>query len=332
MRKIFEKLMEMTSGIKHKLFSSESFNVRFLSFAFSPTRWFIFLERSAMVVIILLFALILWVFPISLIVAPFYSSTHSKQVDWVVKYKTNVGLTTTNSIRDNIIKLEDRLVTNFFAVRWWIDNRENEQIGLIQMYRVALYMLENHLGRNRGSGGANKCLESARADINADYTLPIFTSYNTRLRSAIENIDCYTKQLVDDKSKSMNNKKAVFVVNSDNLAEVLDKLKQQLQTNLKNPESIGFFEQDDTYFVIRGNLIAIYTFLKGIDHDFKDKMVDKTSYEENFLPILELLEEAIALKPDVIVWEVFGDLSELIAKSRLITDKMGELRDKLRKG
>lgn len=30
----------------------------------------------------------------------------------------------------------------------------------------------------------------------------------------------------------MENKKAVFIVNSDNLAETLDKMKQQLQTTL----------------------------------------------------------------------------------------------------
>ncbi len=315
-------------------FGIPSFNYKgkpIIPFLFSPRRWLIFLERLSVGLIVSLLAIILWVFPVSLFVAPFYSFTHSDKVEEFVIYDGAEGLTTANALRDGLIYLEDSLVTNFFGVRNWIDNAENEQIGMIEMYRISAYMLENHLGRNRGSGGANECLKSARADINADYTIPLFTSYNTRLESAIRNIDCYTKQLLEDQSKSMNDKRAVFIVNSDNLAEALDKIKQQLDNPIEASKNMSFFEQDDVFYQIRGNLIAMYIFLKGIDHDFRDKMIDKTLYEQNFTPVLILLEEAIAYNP-IVILNAFGHVDKLTAISLDIVKKMGELRDKLKKG
>ena len=49
----------------------------------------------------------------------------------------------------------------------------------------------------------------------------------------------------------MNSKRAVFIVNSDNLAEVLDKLKQQLQTNIMIQPN--FFSQDDKFYRLKNS-------------------------------------------------------------------------------
>jgi len=332
-KKIKKRFFDIKDYIEEKLSDlQDNIIVDSVLFIFSPKRWYIFGERSFMLIVVALIGFVLWICIGSLIVAPFYSLTASKTLDKVTIHDSQPGITTVNSLKDRLVLLVDEgLITNFVGVRFWIDNRKEEQIGEIEMYRVQTNVLENNLARNRGSGGANKCLERARADIYADLALPMFTSYTTRMKGTISGLDCYVKQLNEDQNKDMISKRAVFIVNSDNLAEALNKMKQQLQTNLKNSENLSFFNQDNKFFRIRGNLIALSYFLKGIEHDFKEKMADKSSYDENFIPILQLLEEVIEIKP-FIIWQGVGHLSKITSKSNEIAMKLQELRDKLKDG
>lgn len=301
----------------------------FLSYLLNYKEWGIFLKRFLLLIILAVLAFILWFFPISLIVAPFYSITTDK-VPVIKTYKNLAGETTTNALKSGLQNLLDEgLVTNFVGVRTWIDNKYYEQVGEIEMYRIGLYTLENNLARNRGTGGANENIVQARSDVYADFRIPMFTSYSTRLKEAIANIDIYLKQLKEDKNKSMAKKRAVFIVNSDNLAVALDRLKQQLQTNLMLKTT--FSTQDDKFYRIKGNLIAMYYILKGIEYDFKGKMIDKTSYEENFVPMMNLLKQAIA-QNHIVILESLGHLSKLVKDASLISQKLAELRDKLRNG
>lgn len=301
----------------------------FADYAFNWKEWGIFLKRGVSLVLIAAIAAGLWFFPISLFVAPFYSWT-TGDVKPVTVYKDLEGKTTVMSVRNGLKELLDEgLVTNFLGVRTWIDNRYYEQVGEIEIYRVAVNTLENNLARNRGTGGANPNFVQARADVYADYELPYFTSYSTRLKQAIGSMDEYLIELKADQNVPMNKKKAVFIVNSDNLAEVLDKMKQQLQTNLIG--ETNFFTEDDKFYRIRGNLIAMYKFLQGIDYDFKGKMIDKTSYEENFVPIMESLKKAIDRNP-LVIMEVLGHVSKIEKDANVIAQKLAELRDKLRNG
>jgi len=302
---------------------------KIFSYIFNAKEWGIFVKRLFSLVIIALLSFFVWLFPVSLIVAPFYSITTTKSN--VVKIHKEInGKTTIMSLQYGLQDLLDEgLVTNFTGVNLWIDNKYYEQIGQLEMYRIAINTLENNLARNRGTGGANKYLVQARSDIYADYELPIFTSYSTRLKQAIQNIQKYTKQLKEDSAKQMNDKRAVFIVNSDNLAEVIDKLKQQLQTNIMIKSN--FFSDDDKFYRIKGNLIAMQKFLQGIEYDFKDKMVDKSSYKENFVPLLQIIESAIA-QNHIVILESFGHVSKLEKDANIIAQKLGELRDKLRNG
>jgi hypothetical protein len=301
----------------------------FINYLTDFQEWKIFIKRFLSLGLIAIIAFFLWIFPLSLFIAPFYSITTTTPPKIEI-YNDLVGKTTVKAVQKNIDDLLDAgLVTNFTGVNIWIDNKYYEQVGQIEMLRIAVNTLENNLARNRGTGGANKYLVQARSDIYADYTLPIFTSYTTRLKQARSNIDKYLAQLSKDSTKDMNSKEALFIINSDNLAEVLDKIKQQLQTNIMLKQS--FFTGDDKFYRLKGNLIAMYQFLKGIDTDFKDKMIDKTSYEENFVPLLQLMEKAIGQNHFVIL-ETFGHISKLEKEVNLIAQKLGELRDKLRNG
>lgn len=301
---------------------------KIVKYIFDFYEWKIFVKRFLSLGVIAVVSFVLWLFPLSLIVAPFYSMTTTK-VEKITHYD-EVGETTIKSVQRIIDDLlDDGLVTNFTGVNFWIDNKYYQQVGEIEMLRIAINSLENNISRNRGTGGANKYLVQARSDVYADFGIPLFTSYSTRLKQANEHISNYLEQLQEDNSKDMNSKRAVFIVNSDNLAEVLDKLKQQLQTNIMIQPN--FFSQDDKFYRLKGNLIVMYKFLQGIDADFKNKMIDKTSYEENFVPLLELMEKSIA-QNHFIVLETFGHVSKLEKEVNLIAQKLGELRDKLKNG
>ena len=298
-------------------------------YLFDYSEWFIFAKRLLILIIMIIGSLLLWLFPLSLLVAPFYSATLDTTPP-ITKHKDLVGKTTLKSVQQNIQTLLDEgLVTNFTGVNLYIDNKFFEQVGQIEMIRIAINTLENNLARNRGTGGANRYLVQARSDVYADYKLPVFTSYTTRLKQTSKNIDKYLVSLADDDTKPMNEKEAVFIVNSDNLAEVLDKLKQQLQTNAIAPSS--FFTHDDKFYHLKGNLIAMHYFLSGIDFDFKTKLEDKTSYQENFIPLLASIKEAIAQNHWFIL-ESLGHVSKLEKEANIIAQKLGELRDKLKNG
>lgn len=291
--------------------------------------WYIFLKQSTILIAILLAGFATW-FILSLFVAPFYSITKDGEIKGFQTYKLE-GETTTRSIQLGLKDLlNDGLITNFIGVRFFIDNKLNEQIGQIDMYRVALNTLENNLGRNRGTGGANGNLVQARSNIYADYSIPFFTSYSTYLDKTIKNLDNYLVKLDESKDLPMENKKAVFIVNSDNLAENLDRLKQQLQTTLAMKVD-NFTMVDNKFYQIRGNLLALDLILKGIDKDFKQKMIDKSCYNENFLPLMEDIKNG-AKSNHLIVLESFGDLSKMEKQGNIISQKLAELIDKLRKG
>jgi hypothetical protein len=302
---------------------------KFINFFFNLDEWKIFGKKFISIIIFVALCLVLWVFPLSLFVAPFYAIT--QDVPHNVKiHKETEGKTTTFAVADGIQNiLTESLVTNFFGIKTWIDNKYYQQVGEIEIYRIAVWTLENNLARNRGTGGANKSLVQARSDIYADYNLPIFTSFDTRLKQAINNLHNYVKKLEEDASLPMNKKQAVFIVNSDNLAEVLNKLKQQLQTNIM--VQTDFFSTDDKFYLLKGNLLALHQFLEGIRYDFKDKLKDKSSYEENFIPLLAQIKKAIG-QNHLIIMESFGHLSKISNEANVIAQKLAELRDKLKKG
>lgn len=298
---------------------------------FDKDGWITTVKKLSFLVILFIIIILSWRLVISAFVAPFYSSTVKvENMLKIDKYPELEGKTTVMSIKTGLEGMLDRgLVTNFFGVNKWIDNRINEEIGQLEIYRVAANVLENNLARNRGTGGANKYLVQARSELYADYELAAFTSYTTMLKRSLKNMDKYLDDLEKNKNIPMQDKTAVFIVNSDNLAESLDKIKQLIQTNLSR--KITFMDEDDKFYRIKGNLLATYYFLEGIDFDFKNKMIDKGSYNENFLPIKEAIIEA--LKQDhFVIMESLGHVSKIEKEANVICQKITELRDKLKQG
>ena len=300
-----------------------------MDFKIELKNWLIFFKQLLILIAVLFVLALSWI-GLSIFVAPFYSVTKSGEIQGFQTYNLE-GETTTRAIQTGLKDLlNDGLITNFVGVRNVIDNKLNEQIGEIDMFRVSLLSLENNLGRNRGTGGANEHLVQARSNIYADYSVPLFTSYTTLLTRTTTDLDKYLKRLELDKEVPMENKKAVFIVNSDNLAETLDKMKQQLQTTLAKKVE-NFTQVDDKFYQIRGNLLAMELIFKGLDKDFKNKMIDKSCYYENFLPIMEDIKNG-ARANHLIVLESFGDLSKMEKQGNIISQKLSELIDKLRKG
>ena len=158
----------------------------------------------------------------------------------------------------------------------------------------------------------------------------IHVKYNDKIATFHGEIGIDYFLMLANKIEWYQNKKAVFIVNSDNLAETLDKMKQQLQTTLAKKVE-NFTQVDDKFYQIRGNLLAMELIFKGLDKDFKNKMIDKSCYYENFLPIMEDIKNG-ARANHLIVLESFGDLSKIEKQGNIISQKLSELIDKLRKG
>lgn len=324
--------MERTSSTyKYLSFRNNPFLYFMFRNIFDKDGWIITIKKFSFILLFIIVILLAWRLIISAFVAPFYSQTVKvEKMIKIDKYPELEGKTTVMAMRSGLQEMLNRgLVVNFFGVNKWIDNRINEEIGQLEIFRVATNVLENNLARNRGTGGANKFLVQSRSELYADYELSAFTSYTTMLKRSLVNMDRYLLDLEKNKNTSETNKTAVFIVNSDNLAEALDKIKQLIQTNLSR--KITCMSEDDKFYKIKGNLLATYYVLEGIDFDFKNKMIDKGSYNENFIPIKEAIIQA--LKQDhLVIMESLGHVSKIENEANVICQKLTELRDKLRKG
>ena len=165
-----------------------------MDFKIELKNWLIFFKQL-LILIAILFVLALSWLGLSVFVAPFYSVTKSGEIKGFQTYNLE-GETTTRAIQTGLKDLlNDGLITNFVGVRNVIDNKLNEQIGEIDMFRVSLLSLENNLGRNRGTGGANEYLVKARSNIYADYSVYLFTSYTKLLTRTKTDLDKYLKRL-----------------------------------------------------------------------------------------------------------------------------------------
>jgi hypothetical protein len=303
----------------------KNFLLRFFSFLVDPNEWIIFFKRILALFTILLLLFFLWWFPISPVVSIFYSSTNYKYLS--VESDSNIKGTATIQGYKNIVKslLDKGLITDFIGVRYWIDNNYYQQIGIIEILRPAILGLENYLARNRSSGNTNTNIVMARGKINGDFKEPFFPSYSRNLKHVYSSLELYSTEL----SQSKNN--AVFIVNSDNLADFLDLLKKELMAN-NSQTSIDFMQEDNYYYRLRGKLIALRYIFDGIDKDFGDLLRTKGIYDTSFNELYNLIKEGSSHQPSIIISSDFSnDYTVMVSKITTISMKISELKDKLEK-
>jgi hypothetical protein len=316
----------------------------FYRFIFDWHEWGIFVKRQVAVIVLFLTILLVWLLLLSPIVAPFYSSTKSGLPDNITKYESVPGKTTVVALRDSIDDLNERgFVLSFPGIRNWIDNRQADEEGQITMAREIIFGIENNLATNKGTSGKSKSIEKARSELFQNFSYPKFTSldktrtmifdYDDSLTHTVEYINDYLIQLEKDIKLPMNKRKALFIVNSDNLSKVLNLIEARLYDSVKKSEGAVFFDADNHFYRMKGSLKLLERFLQGIEYDFLTKLKDKSCYDENFLPLLESIKDAKNMKSGMIISEfIFKDVSSLGNRVREIAKLVSDLSDKLNDG
>jgi hypothetical protein len=267
--------------------------------------------------------------------APLFSPfvmNENLDIDNIQTYE-GVGISTVNALQDPLKRITDGiLMTNLYGVRFWNDNRYNLQTGKFETYKYIYQSIRDFLGRNRSSNGANEFLINGYYRIATDSNALFYPNYDFQISKAITFLDKYNFDLEDDRDKEPGDKTAVFIVNSDNLADVLRLLRKHLMTEADTQRGITFLNADDDYDRLRGVLAVLYQFLAGLEGDFADKMKEKGAYKDNYVPLMTFIRETIIKRPFFVTEWISHDVSNLRGKAQSIGTKMGELANRLSDG
>ena len=280
---------------------------------------------------LILFFILAWLPFFAPLIAPFYMSTEPDIEQ--VKVYPGEGLSTIHGLLDPLERIADGiLMTNYFGVNDWDDNLYNQQIGFFVMYRQELLILRDYLARNRSSSGQNEHLVEAHNFISVDSEAMMPVNFDRQVRKTMKALKSYLKELEQNKASKNNFHSTVFIANPDNLAKSVRLLREQLLSVSNANADVDFMNADNNFYRLRGHLIALYQFLKGLETDFKAKMTEKGAYTDSYLPLISDLKEAISFQP-IFVMEWFKhDVSALRSRAQSITIKMNEFAEKLADG
>lgn len=306
---------------------------RFIDYLLNGRKWLSFLERSLALVVIAVLLLAIWVVIFAGPTSYFYSDVHEEFLV-IPEDETHHGINTLNGIIYPLQDMVDNgIVMNFVGVRWWIDNRLNEEIGRIKISRILAEGLENNLARNRGTGVVNSDIANARVGLFNDYEKPILPSYTTMIIKSISLYRKFSDDMITDYDKPINQRKALFIPDAVNLSALIGKVKKEIQTTISVAASENIFLEDDEYYRIRGKLVSTRYFLQGVGRDFKEKLKDKEAYAETYQPLMELLDKTINRDVSIFITHYWkNDLASIRADTQLIANMMTELRSKLDDG
>jgi len=318
-RKYYPTLKEKTIAYKVWLFKEVKEN-------FKPAA-----KMSRAMLSVLVLFIFFWFMFLAPLISPLFMS--EKPDIYNVQSYEGVGISTINAIQKPLENISSGiLMTNFYGVRFWNDNRYNQQIGQFEMYKNTVQSIRDFLGRNRSSNGANKFLIFAHQSITTDSNALLYPNYDYQISKTIRYLEKYKLDLEDDRDKEADEKTAIFIVNSDNLADVLFLLRKNLMTEADTNKGITLLNADNDYYRLRGSLIALYQFLAGIEADFKVKMMEKDGYKDNYIPLIKMIKETVEVKPFFVMEAFRHDVSTLRGKAQAISTKMAELANRLKNG
>lgn len=207
----------------------------------------------------------------------------------------------------------------FPSPTWFLDNKPNFQLGVLEVVRYNTRILRDGLSRQRTTDTIDSDCDKAFTSFSNDPYKWIFPSAEGKYKDGIKHLEKYARRL-----KYGN---AVFYPRSDNLMQLLEQYASLLggvnsrllnasRTHVPESDNNSRFDQgegrslsferipwtkiDDNFYYAQGMGYALYHMFKAIQHDFSPVLKDKNA--------------------DVILSEIIASLEETYFEPILVTN------------
>ncbi|MDB4511932.1 DUF2333 family protein [Arenicella sp.] len=220
--------------------------------------------------------------------------------------KPIVGVATTEMLIKSVDTLLDKpggyLSNDKMPPSVFLDNMPNWEFGVLQQIRDLAKALRNDLSRSQSQSLADKDLETAEPKFNVDSYAWLFPSAEGEYKQGRDLLQVYLNKLKDP-----NQQNAQFYARADNLNEWLSLVEKRLgslsqrlsaarpqsrvntdlagdknaqqstQTSSEVVSKTSWFEIDNNFFEARGTAWALIHYLRAVEIDFREVLIDKNA-------------------------------------------------------
>jgi hypothetical protein len=197
----------------------------------------------------------------------------------------------------------------FFMPGWALDNMPNFQIGIRDAVKRFALELQDEIGRNRGTSGADSDLQGAASYFNyrpdvwiwnpSNALMPTSTS-EEQYRQGVKALQNYNARLTQGK--------ATFDRRADNLLSTLDRIGKDLgaasdRTQRQIDQESGSwidFHADDVFYLNKGLLYGNALILRDLGKDFA-KILDEKGARQIWDRMVTSMMEGAELNPWIVI-------------------------------
>jgi|AraplaMF_Col_mMF_1032025.scaffolds.fasta_scaffold00347_5 hypothetical protein len=197
----------------------------------------------------------------------------------------------------------------FFMPGWALDNMPNFQIGVRDAVKRFALELQDEIGRNRGTSGADGDLQAAASAFNYRPDVWVWDPSNSLMPTAtteeqygqgIKALQNYNNRLVQQK--------ATFDRRADNLLSTLDRIGKDLgaasdRTQRQIDQESGSwidFHADDVFYLNKGLLYGNALILRDLGKDFA-KILDEKGAKPIWDRMVSSMMEGAELRPWIVI-------------------------------
>ena len=193
------------------------------------------------------------------------------------------------------------------------DNVNEFQLGVLEVSRRVSTRLTENISRTGSAAAINKYLERAMNSLMIRADRYLFPSAENQYIEAIENLNRYKQQLIDQE--------ASFYNRADNLIPLLESLAELVgscdENLVKHTESTGepvsTFSADNYYYYAKGVASALLPLLHAIEYDF-ERILEVRSGGDILHHAIESCHHAAEMDPWLFITE--GSLNGIFANHR----------------
>lgn len=197
----------------------------------------------------------------------------------------------------------------FFMPGWALDNMPNFQIGIRDAVKRFALELQDEIGRNRGTSGADGDLQAAASAFNYRPDVWVWDPSNSLMPTAT------TEEQYSQGIKAMLNynarlaqQRATFDRRADNLLSTLDRIGKDLgaasdRTQRQIDQESGSwidFHADDVFYLNKGLLYGNALILRDLGKDF-GKILDEKGARQIWDRMVTSMMEGAELSPWIVI-------------------------------